>query len=257
MTDLPRLREESESALERALLDAGRSYRGSADMRKHTLAALGIGSATLLAGAASAAAPVSTLAKLAAKLSWPKVVVTASVISAAGAVPVGYHVWHEQQQRAAAGAHVVPAAARRPIALPEPVVPALVAEAPVVEPQPAPSAIVPHRERVAARRPRLKEVAEPRAALSMSGPTLTKELAALDAARSRLAEGRPERALDLLDTYARAYPNGRLALEAEVLRIEALAQSGQADAAHARAHRFLHHHPSSVFAARVRSHLDD
>jgi hypothetical protein len=253
MTDLPRLRDESESDLERALLDAGRSYRGSAEMRKHTLAALGIGSATLLAGAASAAAPVSTLAKLAAKLSWPKVLVTASVISAA-AVPVGYQVW-QGRQRAASRAHVVTATARRPIALPEPVAPAPApAEAPIAEPEPARVVVAPHRERTA-RRPRSKQLAEPRPALA--GPTLTKELAALDAARSRLAEGRAESALDLLDTYARAYPNGRLELEAEVLRIDALAQNGQADAAHARARRFLHQHQSSVFAARVRSHLDE
>ena len=58
-----RLRDESASALERALLDAGRSYRSSGTARAKTMAALGVaGSATLLAGTAQAV-PLATLAK--------------------------------------------------------------------------------------------------------------------------------------------------------------------------------------------------
>ena len=55
MRDPLRLRDESASALERALLEAGRSYRSSGSARAKTLAALGVaGSATLLAGTAQA-----------------------------------------------------------------------------------------------------------------------------------------------------------------------------------------------------------
>ena len=44
-------------------------------------------------------------------------------------------------------------------------------------------------------------------------------------------------------------------MEAEVLRIDALAESGHTDAAHARAREFLRRHPNSVLAAHVRTRL--
>jgi hypothetical protein len=87
--------------------------------------------------------------------------------------------------------------------------------------------------------------------------TLSQELAVLDAARSTLADGRAQGALSLLDAYERAFPRGRLELEAELLRIDALARSGRSDAAHRQAQAFLRHHPSSVLGPRVRSYLDD
>ena len=64
-------------------------------------------------------------------------------------------------------------------------------------------------------------------------------------------------ALVRLDAYGRAYPHGRLGLEAEVLRIDALDESGRRDAARARAEAFLQRHPHSVLAARVRTRLGD
>ena len=87
--------------------------------------------------------------------------------------------------------------------------------------------------------------------------TLAHELSSLDAARGLLARGDATGALARLDAYGRAYPHGRLGLEAEVLRIDALDESGRTDAAHARAEAFLQHHPHSVLAARVRTRLGD
>ena len=87
--------------------------------------------------------------------------------------------------------------------------------------------------------------------------TLTHELSSLDAARGLLARGDANGALARLDAYGRAYPHGRLGLEAEVLRIDALDESGRSDAARARAQAFLQHHPHSVLAARVRTRLGD
>lgn len=81
---------------------------------------------------------------------------------------------------------------------------------------------------------------------------LQQELAQLDAVRARLASGRAEQALSLLDTYDRGTPRGSLRLEAEVLRIDALSRSGRVDQARARARVFLTRHPTSVLAARVR-----
>ena len=75
--------------------------------------------------------------------------------------------------------------------------------------------------------------------------------AALDAIRSTLANNDPAGALSFLDAYFRTFPQGRLTLEAEVLRIDALAQSGRLVLAKRSAQEFLRHHPNSVLNARV------
>jgi outer membrane protein assembly factor BamD (BamD/ComL family) len=72
-----------------------------------------------------------------------------------------------------------------------------------------------------------------------------------------LARGDGEGALARLDAYSRGYPRGRLELEAEVLRIDALDQSGRTNLARERAEAFLRRHPRSVLAARVRARLGD
>ena len=102
-----RLREESASALERALLDVGRSYRSSGAARAKTLAALGVaGSATLLAGTAQAV-PLATLAKM----TWGKLIAAISIVGATAAVPVGYFAWQRHHQPAKHGG-AAPAARR-------------------------------------------------------------------------------------------------------------------------------------------------
>ena len=87
--------------------------------------------------------------------------------------------------------------------------------------------------------------------------TLSAELGALDRARLSLAGGDARRALDALDSYDRRFPSGRLQLEAEVLRIDALAKLGHKDAARQHAEMFLRRHPNSVLATRVRAHVAD
>ncbi len=76
----------------------------------------------------------------------------------------------------------------------------------------------------------------------------------MDAARTSLSHSDPSAALVALDAYGRNFPHGRLRIEAEVLRISALAKSGQTDAARKRAEAFLQRHPDSVLASRVRSY---
>jgi hypothetical protein len=240
MSDPSRLAEENVSALEHALLAAGRSYGSSTSTRNKTLAALGVaGSATLLAGTAQAV-PLGTLAKL----TWGKILAAVSLAGAAAAVP-GYYAWqHHQAAKSALSSSVTPSAVlARPAqaeATPERV-PVLAARSPDEqvkgEPQWAPAAL-PTRTAV---RP----------------ATLGHELSTLDAARGMLARGDATGALARLDRYAHAYPHGRLALEAEVLRIDALDASGRSDAARARAQAFLDRHPHSVLAARVRTRLGD
>ena len=101
--------------------------------------------------------------------------------------------------------------------------------------------------------------AEPAPALAVT-PTaalLTEELGALDHARLALVNGDGRRTLDELDAYDRRFPSGRLQIEAEVLRIDALAKLGRKDAARQRAEAFLRRHPNSVLATRVRAHVAD
>jgi TolA-binding protein len=61
----------------------------------------------------------------------------------------------------------------------------------------------------------------------------------------------------LLDAYVRTYPDGTLGPEAEILRIDALAQGGQRAMARLHAEAFVRRYPSSVLAARARQYLAD
>ena len=239
-----RLRQESASALERALLDAGKSYRSTGTARAKTMAALGVaGSATLLAGTAQAV-PLATLAKITWKMTWGKLIAAISIVGAAAAVPAGYFAWQRHHQQLANRPGVAPAVVAAKPALPVP--PAI-----------PPTSTV-HAAEDQGTPPATAEKAS-------SGPTraarpavtLAHELSSLDAARGLLARGDANGAPARLDAYGRAYPHGRLGLEAEVLRIDALDESGRTDAARARAAAFLQHHPHSVLAARVRTRLGD
>ena len=77
------------------------------------------------------------------------------------------------------------------------------------------------------------------------------EIALIDAARSAIRGGAPDRALSLLDNYRRSYPGGGFAPEAAVLRIEALDAAGRPDEARRLARAFLAKHPDSPLSDRV------
>ncbi len=229
MIEPRRLRDEAESTVELMLLDAGVSFRTSPDTRAKTLAALGLaGSAAVTVGAVSVAA--SSL-----KVGWAKLLLI-SGIGAGVVAPVGYVAWNRLHTPApavaAAPANAAPAESRPAAPAPR----AEVTEVPVAVEQPTASV-----------------KAESKAS---SASALAAELGALDAVRARLSSGDASGALAKLDEYSRTYPRGRLVLEAEVLRIDALAKSGQHGAAKKRAETFLQRHPKSVLASRVRGYLD-
>lgn len=92
--------------------------------------------------------------------------------------------------------------------------------------------------------------AEPTAAVRSSG--LRAELRALEATQSALRAGRAEEAVRALDDYARRFPRGELALEAELLRIDLLLARGQERRAHAQARQLL----ARPDAARYRERLE-
>ena len=208
---------ENSSSLERALLRAGTSYASSPQTRVRVLAGLGLAAGSTALFTGSAAAASAAVASSAAKLTWTKLLLGVSLVGAT-AVPVGYYALHSA---APAGTPALRAAVSAPA---------------VAEPAPAPAPAV---------------AATPAAAL------LTEELGALDHARLALVNGEGRRTLDELDAYDRRFPSGRLQIEAEVLRIDALAKLGRKDAARQRAEAFLRRYPNSVLATRVRAHVAD
>ena len=232
MSEPRRLWEESESATEQALLHAGRSYRSGRETRAKTLAALGIAGTTAVVAGGTASASLTGAKVTGTKLLAAKLLV---IVSAAGAVSVAPIVYRRLHEKGGDRTVVTaPGGQPRPIER---------APLPAVETPPAPA--------VTTAAPAVAE--HPSAA----GPvSLAQELAALDAARAAMATGDARGALSLLDGYAKTCPQGRLRLEAELLRIDALAKSGQSQAARRRAEAFLRRHPGSVLAARARGYLE-
>ena len=241
MSEPTRLLDTPESELERTLLDAGRSYTASGSTRAKTMLALG------LTAVAPSVAPATTAAgDSVMKAALAKVAVGVLIVGAVG-IPVWRYLDHNASSAPVARAPVAVAAA--------PAAPAAeTAQAKVASAELAPT----ENPRVEAAEPTPSSVprnAVPRAeSKPTSAPPLTAELAALDTARTALGHSDPAGALAALDSYAHDFPRGRLKIEAEVLRIGALAKSGQTEAARKRAEAFLRLHPDSVLASRVRSY---
>ncbi|WP_437807557.1 hypothetical protein [Sorangium sp. So ce1078] len=258
MSEPRRMLEESDSPLERALLSAGASYQTSPETRAKTLAALGLAGAAALSASAAAPAAISAAgtaaasSSLAVKLGWTKILVALSTVGVLAGIPAGYLAWRGQQVSEAVAVHrfggtlagPVERATSRPA--PAPAEPAAPVDA---RPEEMPAPARADSGGGAASRVAPKP--------SASSAALQAELSALDAARTALAGGNAQGALALLDAYSREHPRGRMGLEAEVLRIDALAKSGRLDAASQRAETFLRRHPNSVLASRVRRYVND
>lgn len=86
--------------------------------------------------------------------------------------------------------------------------------------------------------------------------TFREELALVSAARSALETGDAAGCMRAVARYDERFQAGTFAHEIEVLRIEALAASGERAAARARAERFLATNTESPYAERVRSLLE-
>jgi hypothetical protein len=84
-------------------------------------------------------------------------------------------------------------------------------------------------------------------------PSIAAELSILDGARAALASGDGRSAIAIVDRYRREVPRPSFAPEASVVRIEALAQTGDRLTALRHARRFLELYPGSPYATRVRS----
>jgi hypothetical protein len=88
---------------------------------------------------------------------------------------------------------------------------------------------------------------------SSSSDTLSSELALLDLARERY-EAHPEDTLAVLGEHAQRFPTGKLALERELLALDALKKLGRTSEEHARADKLLPSVRGTLFESRVRAH---
>lgn len=84
-------------------------------------------------------------------------------------------------------------------------------------------------------------------------PSLAEEIALLDQARSALSAHESARVIALIDQYQRVLGGTRMRAEAELLRIEAVAQSGQRARAAQLALRFVEEHAGNPLAERART----
>lgn len=129
----------------------------------------------------------------------------------------------------------------------------------VRESPPAPTTSAPARTHVARRAPApsSRSSAPSRDAPAERKPADTSagEIALVAEARRALRAGDPGRALSLLDLCDTRFPHGVLGQERDALRIEALARSGQREAAAARARSFVQRYPDSALDDRFRSLL--
>jgi hypothetical protein len=121
-------------------------------------------------------------------------------------------------------------------------------------PAPPPAHDVPRR----APRPNAAQPApaHERAAAPASTPTLSNELGALKQIRQALRNGDGRAALVLLDRYDGGEYGSSLALEARVLRVEALDAVGRRAEAEALARRFVRDNPDSPLAERAQRFID-
>jgi hypothetical protein len=84
---------------------------------------------------------------------------------------------------------------------------------------------------------------------------LTREAAILEAARGALDRD-PARALALLDVHAATFPSGGLAIERELLAVDALERLGRFREAQARGTALLERSPGSIYEERVKALLE-
>ncbi|WP_438041963.1 hypothetical protein [Sorangium sp. So ce128] len=273
---------------DRALLRAGRTAKAPSSLRAKALAAAAAGTATAVAttklgvGAAKASGGIAAQAAHAFGL---KAVVVAFIGVTSIALVLGgaYVATHHADAVAPAAPVRSPRAAEvggaAPAAIPptqeEPALPAKEepAAAPAAEPAPRAAASIkdvapaPQGIRLARQVPSSAPAVtavpavdplprEPRGeqvAPSPAAPTfvLSDELRLIDAARAALARGDAPLALRLTAEHAARFPGGSLAIERDVLRVDALLAGGRIAEAASHACAFAARSPRSTQAPRM------
>jgi TolA-binding protein len=235
-TELPEpLRVAGATKLEQRLLDAASRERPSRGATERMARSLGVappalgGEATTASGGESLVPPAAVAT---GGMSWLS---SAIIAIAVGGVAVGGALF---ALRSGTDPAAVPAVQPR-VEAPRgaPTVTAATEEGPAAitrdQPQASPAATV----------------AQPRP--SASAGDLGEQIALLDAARSAMAAGSGERALDLLQRYLAKYPSGSFRPEATALKIETLLELGRKTEARALAERFIATQRGSPLSNRV------
>jgi hypothetical protein len=251
-TDPSRLAAVGATELERRLLAAGARERPSPEATRRMRQALGlsVGAAALTAGAATGAAKTTTATATAMTkaLFWARLSSGVLAVAVAGGV-IGARMGTRAPaviDSTPAVAVAAPAATERRALDPRPLDPRPLDPRPL-DPRPL---SLPLSQRGGERG---KNMRARHPAVTFGGD-LRGEIALVDEARAALRAGAPERTLELVRRYERAYRAGTFRPEVGALRIEALAAAGHAPEARALARRFVAEHPDSPLAARV-SHL--
>lgn len=262
MSDPPRFAHENR--LSGRLLRSARADAAPSHARERTFVALGLGaSATVTTGTAagtggavsSGVAAKASLALLLAKVALSGAALTGVTMAVVHHVrtsraPLPQVLVHGGAQKTTPRAIPSSFAPARPSHTIEPIDSiAPIAAIEPSQPSTAPTSVSAPEHRPAA------AVARGTSSAAVTAEGLADEVAFLDSAHEALASGQTARALSIVNQYEHGSSSKALFLEAQVLRIEALVQQG--DAAHATklAQAFLTQHPSSALAARVHSLL--
>jgi hypothetical protein len=237
VSEMERLIDSGADDFEHRILSAGRLDRPTAASRRRILAGLGVGGAlgaTLLASTMNAGGWFGNLSRA-------MLLRSAMAATAGAAAVIGYVQFAPSSPAPHEPAALV---APRVAAAPKAPAPAAieVREEPAVETaSPRPLPVSNNVQRPA------------RAVEAPPKPGLSDELGSLDRARQALVAGDASRSLRLLDEYQRRFAKPMLGTEAAVLRIEALAASGQRARASELGAQFLSRHGKGPYGARVRS----
>lgn len=227
MTDPARLLKSDATEFERFLLGSAALERPTRPQQQRMRRAIGLAQLGIFATSAKAIAGLANHVIV--------VAVAATTLAGSGSTPrIADHRAIERNSITAMSAERQPA---------KPMEPAV--ETSLPEPSANAEPALPESERKG--RPVLKPVAS-----SQRLPDLREEIALMDQARTALRSGAPTRALTALEQYRTRYPRGSFGQEARVLRIEALAASGNRTRALAEANAFLAHNPNSPHSERLR-----
>lgn len=242
MSELKQWTSDGATEAEAKLLDAARGGGPSPAARGRMAAALGLGVVTSLgSGAAAGAGGITetagmTTGTLVTVAKW------ALVIAAVGTI--GTVAWRSQRPSTLATTPLAAVSTSPPLPLATPTdtaPPTIVAASPAVD------------KPTHARTPPGVSSARPRSAPSAA--PIDVELALLEQAKAALDAHRSDDSLAIVADYERRHPRGVFAIEAKVIRIEALHAAGRTPEARQAAELFLRSFPNAAQAARIRSLL--
>ena len=237
------LTSQTTSSFDKELLESWSEQGPSEDARRNVLGLAGAAAAAGVAAATTSIAPKALGAGVGLIGKWLSVGLAMALVVSTGVV-------------------LVRKTASPPTPSPPSTTEVVHASSPRMQPTPQtqPAPFVPSTISDANRQP-VQQASVPSATVHPHTPPtatashLAVEIALLDQARQTLAGGGASKALATLDDYDHQFPNGALAQEAQVLRIEALDASGDHAGARTHGDRFLAAHPTSPHARHVREVL--